>query len=199
MTVADMVRAYLNSRPYTIIALESGVVNYSALSRLIGEDLGIEDLGAIKAGVRRYAKLLLASKSDTESRVRDVFRDNRITLLDGVAVVISRNKINMKNNAEVRLEDYYAYFTDTKIAMGLSKKEKRGIIKIRHSCSALIMYSGNHFENTIGALAFLTSVLASRSINIVETISCYDETVFVVDRKDALRSYELLSEVTRSH
>jgi hypothetical protein len=39
----------------------------------------------------------------------------------------------------------------------------------------------------------MTSLLAEYGINIVEVISCYTETMIVVNRSDALVSYELLS------
>ena len=199
MSIADTVRVYLNSRPYTLISLESGIVNYSALSRLVCKELNIENYSAVKAGIRRYAKQAIKSRRDLELRARGIFEGNKITLLDGVSVVISHDRLNIKNDAEVRLGDYYAYFTDKNIAREIARRKKTGIIKIRESCSALIIYSGNRLENEVGALAFITSVLASQNINIIETVSCYDRTIFVVDKKDALRSYGLISEATQVH
>jgi aspartokinase len=199
MTIADTVRMYLISRPHTLLAVESNIVNYSALAREICSALNINNYAAVKACIYRYAVKTRRINENTERRSLDLFSGNRLTLLDGIAVIISREELNVKHNAEVRLGSYYAYFAESGTARKMTKTDKSKIIKIRDSCSALVLYSGPQLENAIGALSFLTSLLAGQNINIIETISCYTETIFVVDRKDAFRSYELLSALTRMH
>ena len=50
-------------------------------------------------------------------------------------------------------------------------------------------------ESTSGVVAFITSLLAEYNINVVELLSCYTETILVVNKSDALVSYKLLSDM----
>jgi aspartokinase len=57
---------------------------------------------------------------------------------------------------------------------------------------ALILISPPRVEETPGFVALITSLLASREINIVEFISCSTNTVIVLDGRDALNAFSLL-------
>ncbi len=197
MSVADTIRTYLRSRPFTLMAIEGGIVNYSALSRTIQEELGLKSYAAVKAGVCRYASEVMARREATELRAHLIFEGNTITLMDGIVVITSRNRLDLKSEAEVKFGAYYAYLTDRKSAARITKNDRRGILKVRDSCTAIIVHSDERLETTVGALSLLTAMLAGQNINIIETISCYTETIFVVDNGDALRSYELLSALTK--
>ena len=48
-------------------------------------------------------------------------------------------------------------------------------------------------EATPGVVAFLATLLAEQNVNIVEFISCWTETIMVVEKKDSLKTYEILS------
>lgn len=195
--IADLVRTWLKNKPYTMEALESGIVNFSSLSRLIQKELGIGSYQAVKAAVRRYAAQIGSMKETIEKRALDVLKENRITLLDGVYVLISSQKMDMENKAEVKVDSYYVYLTDRNAFKSMTRKQKGSLIKVHENCSAIIIYSEEKLENVSGVLAFVTSLLAERSINVIEFISCYTETMLIVSKEDALRSYEALSEIIR--
>jgi hypothetical protein len=48
-------------------------------------------------------------------------------------------------------------------------------------------------ETTPGVVSYLTSLLSGQNISSLAFASCYTETTIVVERKDALKSYEILS------
>ncbi|MDE1851797.1 MAG: ACT domain-containing protein [Candidatus Micrarchaeota archaeon] len=195
--IADLVRTYLKNKPYTMEALESGIVNFSSLSRLVQKELNIGSYQAVKAAVRRYAAQIGSMKGTIEKRALEVLKENRITLLDGVYVIISSQKMDIDNKAEVKVDSYYVYLTDKNAFKSMTRKQKSSLIKVHENCSAIIIYSEEKLENVSGVLAFVTSLLAERSINVIEFISCYTETMLIVSKEDALRSYEALSEIIR--
>ncbi len=197
MSISDTVKAYLKNKPYTMEALEKGIVNYSALARLVQEELGIRNYQAIKAAIRRYAGQREALRGSIELRAMKVLKENRIALLDGVHVIISREDIGIDNDAKVKIDEYYVYLTRKDTLKTLGKKAKDNLVKVRDNCSAVIIYSEENIEGASGVIAFLASLLAEQNINVIEFISCYTETIFVVSREDALRSYELLSGIMR--
>ncbi len=197
MSISDTVRIYLKNKPYTQEALEYGIVNFSALARLIQKELGIKNYQAIKAAIRRYAEHIESVKGSIENRALKVLKENRIALLDGVHVIVSEDELDIPNDAKVKIDEYYVYLTRKDVVKGLGKKARQSIVKVNDNCSTLIIYSGENLESGSGVIAFLTSLLAEQNINVVELISCYTETIIVVNKEDALRSYELLSGIIK--
>lgn len=197
MSISDTVRMYLKNKPYTLEALEYGIVNFSALARLIQKELGIKNYQAIKAAIRRHAEHIESVKGNIENRALRVLKENRIALLDGVHVIISEEELDIANDAKVKIDDYYVYLTRQDVMKGLGKKARQSIVRVNDNCSSIVIYSGENLESGSGVIAFLTSLLAEQNINVVELISCYTETIIVVNRVDALRSYEILSGIVK--
>lgn len=195
MTIADLVRTYLKNKPYTIEAIQSGIVNASSLARHVQKELGIRNYQAVKAAIRRYSQELEQKNNTIEIRAMPVLKGNKITLLDGVHVIISDKRLELENDAEVKIDSYYVYLTRKDMSRDIAKRQGSHIIKINENCSAIIVYSQERIEKVSGVVAFLASVLAAEDINVVELISCYTETIFVVNKDDALRTYQLLSEL----
>ncbi|MDE1873974.1 MAG: ACT domain-containing protein [Candidatus Micrarchaeota archaeon] len=197
MTVSNAVRLYLKNRPYMIEALETGIANVSSVARVVQRKLGTGSHAAVKAAIRRYAGELRERRASIELRALPVLKDNRITLLDGISVIVSKMKLEIENDAEVKAGPYFVYLTRKPLESAHAEWEG-GIVKVNENCSAIIISSGEKLENVPGVVAFLTSVLAENEINIVEFISCYTETIIAVRREDALRTYQLLSEITHA-
>lgn len=80
MTISNTVRIYLKNKPYTMEALENGIVNFSALARLMQKELGIRNYQAIKAAIRRYASHLESVKVGIEARALEVLKENRLKM-----------------------------------------------------------------------------------------------------------------------
>jgi len=196
LSISDTVRLYLKMKPYMHEALRKRVVNFSALARLIQKDLSIRSQNAVKIALIRYAESLRKSEWDTEEKALSVLEENQITLLEGVRVIIADKKLNIENSAEVKTDSYYIYLTRKDAVRGMGKQQRDQLIKVNNNCSAITVYSGENLEKVSGVVAFMASVLAEEDINVIELISCYTETIFVVNKYDALRAYQLLSNLT---
>jgi hypothetical protein len=94
----------------------------------------------------------------------------------------------------MKLDSYFIYLIDKFALKGL-QKHNHNIEKICENCTAIIITSPKNLEVTPGVVAFLTALLSGQNINMIEFISCYTETIIVVERVDAMKSYEILSEV----
>jgi aspartokinase len=57
----------------------------------------------------------------------------------------------------------------------------------------IVVHSPEELEVTPGVVAFLTTLLAEQGVNIVEFISCWTQTIIVIEKKDSLKVYETLS------
>ncbi|MDP7282055.1 MAG: ACT domain-containing protein [Candidatus Undinarchaeales archaeon] len=59
--------------------------------------------------------------------------------------------------------------------------------------SARPIIPNSNVESTHGFVQYTTGLLAENGINIVEVLSCYTDTIFIVEKEDALKAYDILS------
>lgn len=190
MSIAKRVREYLRNKPYVLEALEKNIVNLSSLSRMIGKELEIDSLVAIKAALRRFSEELQKEKKRREERVLQVLKGSSISLRDGMSVVITRRPLKVEAKFAIRMDDMNIYLVDK-----LEKFSKEAVLSSHKNRGMIIITSPPEIEETPGVVAYLTSVLAEQDINVIEFVSCHTYTILVIDRKDILRAYEVLSQV----
>ena len=188
MTIAQNVRNHLRNKPYLLEALEKGIVNLSELSRQIQEDLKTDDISAIKAALRRYSEELQKHKQKREEKVLQLLKRSSIAVYDRKSVMITSKEINSKTGMKVDLMDKFVYLLDR------SDLPERISTLVKHdNCTMIVVHSPEELEVTPGVVAFLATLLVEQNVNIVEFISCWTETIIVVEKKDSLKTYEVLS------
>lgn len=190
MTVAGDVRDYLKNKPYMLEALEKGIVNLSELSRQIQRELKTNNFIAIKAALRRFSEELRKHKHKREEKVLQLLKKSTITVYDGRSVTITDRPIETKEKIKVNLEGKFVYLLEKS-----NLAEITDALKTHENCAMIVIHSPEELEATPGVVAFLASLLAEQNINIIEFISCWTDTIIVVERKDSLRTYETLSTV----
>ena len=188
MTTAQDVRNYLRNKPYLLEALEKGIVNLSELSRQIQEELKTKNTTATKAALRRFAEELARHKQKREEKVLQILKRSGIAVYDRKAVIITAKEIANQNGMKVDLPDKFVYLLDR------ADLPERITTLIKHdNCTMIVINSPEELEATVGVVAFLTTLLAEANVNIVEFVSCWTETIIVVEKKDSLKAYEALT------
>jgi aspartokinase len=188
MTIAQNVRTHLKNKPYLLEALEKGIVNLSELARQIQTELKIEDTSAIKAALRRYSEELQKHKQKREEKVLQLLKRSNIAVFDRKAVMITSKELASNSGMKVDLLDKFVYLLDR------SDMPERISTLVKHeNCTMIVVHSPEELEATPGVVAFLATLLAEQNVNIVEFISCWTETIMVVEKKDSLKTYEVLS------
>jgi aspartokinase len=188
MTTAQNVRSYLRNKPYLLEALEKGIVNLSELSRQIQHELKIDNTSAVKAALRRFAAELQKHKQKREEKVLQLLRRSGIAVYDRKSVIITTKELEKKNGLKVDLLEKYVYLLDR------SDLPERINALVKHeNCTMIVVHSPEELEATPGVVAFLATLLAEQNVNIIEFISCWTETIMVVEKKDSLKAYEVLS------
>jgi aspartokinase len=188
MTIAQNVRNHLRNKPYLLEALEKGIVNLSELSRQIQEELKIDNTSAVKAALRRFSEELQKHKQKREEKVLQILKRSGIAVYDRKSVMITSKEINTKNGMKVDLLGKFVYLLDRGDVLG------RINALVKHdNCTMIVVHSPEELEATPGVVAFLTALLAEQNVNIIEFISCWTETIIVVEKKDSLKAYEVLS------
>ena len=191
MTIAQSVRNHLRNKPYLLEALEKGIVNLSELSRQIQKELSARaNTPAVKAALRRYALDLQKHKQKREERVLQVLKRSGITVFDKKAVIITSKELETSSGMKVDLLGKHVYLLDK------GELPERVSTLVKHdNCTMIVVHSPEELEATPGVVAFLTTLLSKQNVNMIEFISCWTETIIVVEKKDSLKTYEVLSNI----
>ena len=72
------------------------------------------------------------------------------------------------------------------------------VLKVREDLVEIAVKSPESIVETSGVFAYLAANLADSGINIVETVSCYTDTIFIVDEEDMIEAYSVLSKCIES-
>jgi aspartokinase len=188
MTIAQNVRNHLRNKPYLLEALERGIVNLSELSRQIQEELKTDNTSAVKAALRRFSGELQKHKQKREEKVLQLLKRSGIVVYDRKSVMITGKELDTKSGMKVDLLDKHVYLLDR------SEMPERINALVKHeNCTMIVVHSPEELEATPGVVAFLATLLAEQNVNIIEFISCWTETIMVVEKKDSLKAYEVLS------
>jgi len=187
-SIAKQVREAIQMRPSLLDALKMGIVNYSALARMLQVEIGQGSTEAVKAAIIRIAEELAKERDLQEEEVRSILKESKVRLQDKIAVLISPIKIDVPNLFTAYLTDSYVYIVDQTLLTGQLPRQ----VQIMSNLVALVLLSPDRVETTPGFVAFITQLLGSRDINIIEFISCFTNTVIVLDTRDALKAFSLL-------
>jgi len=207
-TVARQVREYIAGHPSITDALKMDIVNYSALARRICKELGIRREEAVLAACRRYPVEKLRGYSEDairrmlkKSQVQTRTKVAAITVVEGVDVLQRLGDVVeelLDENKVCRLlqvsRGTVIIVDDTSVSRVTKKLRPEHIISVARGLVEIAVTSPETIEKTPGLLAFLSGALASQGINIVEEMSCYTDTIFILDRKDMTRAMEVLAQ-----
>lgn len=191
-SVAQLVRDTIQTRPSLLDALNMKIVNYSALARILQEELGEGSLEAVKAAIIRVAEEISTDRSLREEAVRSILKASKVRLQDKIGVVISPIKLDIPHIVTAHLTDQYVYVVDQTIITEPLPDQ----VNFQKNLVAMILLSPQMVEETPGFVAFVTQLLASRNINIVEFISCSTNTIIILDGTQALQAFSLLQNYT---
>jgi sulfur transfer complex TusBCD TusB component (DsrH family) len=206
--VARQVREYIGAHPSISDGLKMGIVNYSALARRISKELGIRRPEAVLAACRRYPVDKLRGYSEdavrrtlSKSRIQTRSKVATITVVEGVDVLQRLGDVVeelLDENRVCRLiqvsQGTVIIVDDDSVSRVTKKLRSEHIIGVTRGLVEIDVTSPETIEKTPGLLAFLAGALASRGINIVEEMSAYTDTIFLLERKDMTRAMEVLAQ-----
>jgi hypothetical protein len=113
-------------------------------------------------------------------------------LQDKIAVLISPIKLDIQYLVTAYLTDSYVYIVDqTTIGKEIPKQ-----VQVMSNLVALVLLSPDRVETTPGFVAFITQLMGGHDINIIEFISCFTNTIIVLETRNALKAFSLLQNYT---
>ncbi|MBW3582141.1 MAG: ACT domain-containing protein, partial [Euryarchaeota archaeon] len=214
-STAAVVRDYIDTHPSIKDCLTDGLINLSALSRRIVDERELEKPEAVLVACRRYEQE--AAKKETphlERRLRATLAKSRVEIASRVAIVTLRADWKIYRRFEMFLRDSLAegqlpkliqgsraitFITDGRTAEAMRKEiEPENLIDIQKDLVEISVASPESIRTTPGVMSFLYGSLSSNGINVLETMSTYTDTIFIVESQDMMRSFEILSRCLES-
>ncbi len=215
-SVAQTVKRMIYERPCILEALRLGIVNYSALALLLKRELESKKINAsvsaVKVALVRFAKNLRKEAPGQPRGATRVLARSTLSLIDDVEVVTldarKGKSLLPRILTHARAARFFqlAQSTDTMTLMVDRETAERlrdlihgGVLNYMRRQAAVILKSPPEIVTTPGVVSYLTFLLSSRGINVTQIISCYRDTILVVDSRDALQVYSVLKDVMEEY
>jgi hypothetical protein len=211
-SIAERTRYYIDAHPSVKDCISKDLINYSSLARQIMKDLGIKNEEAVMIACRRYAVKL--AKRDHERDILRILANSRLEVKTKICIVTAKNDWTVLQRLETVFQKLINEKAIMQIIQGAQaitviadeklKNEvinavgRENILKVRQDLVEITVKSPERIVETSGVFAFLASNLAENNVNVVETVSCYTDSIFIVNEANMIYAYSILTKVIES-
>ncbi|MBI2546041.1 ACT domain-containing protein [Candidatus Woesearchaeota archaeon] len=203
MNITKAVAQYIQEHPSIMDSLKKGLINYSALSRKIGKEMGIRKFDAVLIACRRHAAKLKAQKA-FEKDIMDLLKKSKFEVKSSVVAAVLEPDIYFDSLIElqkairkrgnglhvVQGSNSITIITADDMLPMIKEYFRNKIIKINQHLAEITLTSSAKLEDTPGVMSYLYGLFAEHGINIVETMSCYTDTIFLIDQDDVAKALQ---------
>ena len=208
VNVTKLTEDYISEHPYVKDCLKKGLINYSSLTRQICSDLDLnvkKNFDAVLIACRRYFRKI-KSEASTEKKIVDILKGSKIEVKNKINSIILEknivfaNLLELEKEAKKFLETFHIIEGTASITIittdDFSKKVKQvfrnKIIKEYPNLVEVILKSPREIVTTAGVISYIYSLLGENDINVVDTLSSWTDTIFLVEEKDLSTVMEFL-------
>jgi len=208
MNITKTTEDYINEHPSIKDCVRKGMINYSALTRKIASDMELDlkkNFDAILIACRRYYNKVRKEKV-LEDKILDILRQSKLEVKNKIVVVLVEKDVyyghllelqkEVKKKAElfhiIEGSSTMTVITSHEFLGDIKKLLRNKIMKITENLAEVTLKSSEDMEDTPGVVAYLATLLAENGINIIETMSTWTDTLFVIAEKDIAKVMELL-------
>ncbi|MBI2650286.1 ACT domain-containing protein [Candidatus Woesearchaeota archaeon] len=198
--ITKLTENYILEHPSIKDCLKNDLINYSSLSRQIASELDLnlnKNFDAILIACRRF-KRKLKKEEIHENKILDILKGSKIEIKNKIiAVVLEKdiffgNLLNLEREIKKRKEIFrviegisaITIITAENFLDLIKKYFKNKIMLENKNLAEITIKSPKEIEATPGTYAYLCSLFGENNINIVETLSCYTDTIFLVKEDD---------------
>ena len=187
-SVEESVRDYLKLHPETYSFLKGRVVNVSKLARDIKGKYPDFNISSIRYSLNKFMEESSDGRTDL-TYVEELLMQSKVTLQDKITVLMSVKPLNVNYISATYLTDSVVYIVDE---LKNGKLPLGNQVTVERDVSAIHIFSPKEIERVPGFVMRITERLYSSGINVLQLISCSNETIIVIRRSDGVRAYETL-------
>jgi hypothetical protein len=203
--ITKITENYIRTHPAIKQSIKNNIINYSKLARLISKEKNIKNFDAILIACRRYYDKI--KKSKFEVSIIDLLKKSRLSIRNKIAVVIlephvrSKILLDLQKEIDEKNEIMRVVKGESGITLVITedfldkieKKFKNNILKISNNLVEITIKSSERLENIPGVTAYIYSLFGENDINIQETLSCWTDTIIIINKGDLPKSMDLLN------
>jgi aspartokinase len=207
--ITKSVRAIIDNDLSFQDAMQRGYCNLSAMARIIkpsidaiaGTDVSIESIVTALKRTRKDYKVPYAS-------VEPIVAGSKISLRTDVAKLsIVKNKKTIEKIAKPLTVHYDSFISvsesvnsvtlifDQLILENMKGVFNDDLLEVESNLAAIIVQSPEEIIKTPGCALIFFNQLARRHVNIEDTISCYTDTIMLVNMNDVAKAFNALTEL----
>jgi len=210
MKVSEATRKAMQRYPHLREYLDMGVINQRAMARqILGEvkkELGGEvNLQSVVTAVRRFS---VSKKRSKRSPILDVLAKSDVNLKYDICIAtlplksgIQKNVVELQKRMSgkealqmIQGPETLTLVFETDYLEEVHKLFGKGIIELRERLASLVVMSSKEIAETAGVIAHLATSLSIEGINVVEMMSSYTETLFIIEEENALKAVGVVRE-----
>ncbi len=208
MNITKASEEYIMAHPSVKDCLKNGLINYSSLSRSIASELKLDtkkNFDAILIACRRF-KRKLKKDGTLEAKILKILKESKVEIKNKIVAVVlekgifSGNLLNLEKEIKKKNEIFriieglsaITIITAEEFLDTIKKMFRNRIILENKNLAEITIKSPKEIETTPGVYAYLCSLFVEHNINIVETLSCWTDTIILVKEEDVGKSISLL-------
>ena len=208
VNVTKLTEDYISEHPYVKDCLKQGLINYSSLTRQICSDVDLnlkKNFDAVLIACRRYFRKI-RSEATTEKKIVDILKNSKIEVKNKINSIILEknivfaNLLELEKEAKKFLETFHiiegtasiTIITTDDFSKSVKQAFRNKIIKEYNNLVEVILKSPREIVTTAGVISYVYSLLGENGINVVDTLSSWTDTIFLVEEKDLSRVMEFL-------
>jgi len=206
--ITKLTEQYIAEHPSVKDCLKNSLINYSSLTRKLCKDLDLDlkkNFDAILIACRRYHRKI-SKEAVLENKIIKILADSKLEVKNKIVVVLVEKDIYYGHIIELQKEikkksELFHIIEGSKTITVITSHEflnvvkklfKNKIIKVTENLAEVTLKSSEDVEDTPGVIAYLSTLLAESGINIIETMSTWTDTLFVISEKDIAKVMGLL-------
>ena len=208
MNITKLTEEYIAEHPSIKDCLKNSLINYSSLTRKLCKDLDLDlkkNFDAILIACRRYHRKV-SKEAVLENKIIRILKDSKLEVKNKIVVVLVQKDIyydhliELQKEIKKKSELFNIIEGSNTITIVISHEFlgiverlfKNKIIKVTQNLAEITLKSSEDLEKTPGVIAYLSTLLAENGINIIETMSTWTDTLFVIAEEDIAKVMELL-------
>lgn len=202
-SVAKKVENFVLAKPFVKESMKKGIVNFSALSRkiIVEEKLRQSDFDAVVVALRRLSSKHFPTK-DVEAKIIALLKKGKIEVKNKITVIVLDDDVFLSQLAKIvnqAIEDgetfhlirgskTFTIITSFEVGQKIGNFFRVNFVSEKNNLVEIIVRTGKEIESTPGVVAYMYSRFAENGVNILETLSSWTETLFVIEEKDTLKA-----------
>ena len=206
--ITKLTEQYIAEHPFIKDCLKRGLINYSSLTRQICLDMELDakkNFDAVLIACRRFYRKV-KSEPTTEKKILELLKNSKIEVKNKINALVLEKSIHFPSVIEMEKEakksndtfhivegaNAITIIASDDFAKKIRQAFRNRIVKENEGLVEIILKSPKEIETTAGVISYLYSLLGENKVNIYETLSCWTDTIFLVEEKDLSRVMGLL-------